>query len=72
MAKKIEVIDGDVIIFEEGKVTAIKIDEENELYQQIKVETNNFTENMNQEDPMELIKQIQTDLIYQLMMSGVI
>lgn len=72
MGRKIQIIDGDVIITEGNKVIALKVDETNEVYQKIKAETNNFTENMNQKDPIEMLEQTQADLIFNLMINGVI
>jgi hypothetical protein len=72
MPRKIEIVGDDVIVTEDNTVTAIRIDEESDLYQQLKAETNNFTENMNVPDTVETLEQTQSDLIYTLMMSGVI
>jgi hypothetical protein len=70
--RKIKLNECDVVVTEGNTVTAIKIDEKNELYQQLKAETNNFTANMNQNDELETLAQTQVDLIFQLMMNGVI
>lgn len=72
MARKIEIVGDNVIITDNGTSTAINIDEENIYYQQLKEETNNFTENMNKPDTVETLEQTQSDLIYTLMMNGVI
>ena len=72
MARVIKLIDDEVRITDGNSVISIKVDEENEYYQQVKAETNNFTENMNQKDPLEQMAQTQIDLIFQLMVNGVI
>jgi len=76
MARTIEIVDYDdfkeVKVTDGNTVTMIRVDEENEAYQQIKAETNNFTENMSQKSEFEEISQTQSDLIFQLMMNGVI
>jgi hypothetical protein len=76
LARTIETIDyGDfkeVKVTDGNTVTMIRVDEENEAYQAIKAETNNFTENMNKPSQAEEVATTQSDLIYQLMMNGVI
>jgi len=72
LARVIKLIDDEVRITDGNSVISIKVDEENEYYQQVKAETNNFTENMNQKDPLEQMAQTQIDLIFQLMVNGVI
>lgn len=72
MAKEIEVVEDNIIVRENGTITAINIDEENPYYLQLKAETNNFTENMKIPDTVEALEQTQSDLIYTLMMNGVI
>lgn len=72
MAREIEIIEDNVIIKEDNKITAIKVDEANPYYLQLKEETNNFTENMKMPNTVESLEQTQSDLIYTLMMNGVI
>ena len=72
MSKIIELTETEVIIKEGENISAITIDENSAIYQQIKAETNNFTENMIQESKTESLERTQTDLIFQLMMKGVI
>jgi hypothetical protein len=72
MARTIEIIDNNVIIKDGNKITAIPVDENNSGYQQIKTETNNFTENMIEKNQLEILEQAQTDLIFQLMTNEVI
>jgi hypothetical protein len=70
MGRKIEIVEDEVIVSDNGIVTAIRINEENPTYQALKAETNNFTENMNQKDKIELLEETQADLIMTLMMNG--
>jgi hypothetical protein len=76
LSKTIEFIDFDygqeIKVTDGNTVTQIRVDEENPYYQELKAETNNFTENMVQKTEQETLQQTQIDLIFQLMLNGVI
>jgi hypothetical protein len=76
LSKTIEFIDFDygqeIKVTDGNTVTQIRVDEENPYYQELKAETNNFTENMVQKTEQEALQQTQIDLIFQLMLNGVI
>jgi|tagenome__1003787_1003787.scaffolds.fasta_scaffold16845182_1 hypothetical protein len=76
MARIIELLNYDygqeVRVTDGNTVTTIRADESDPTYQQLKAETNNFTENMNVKTELEVLSANQSDLIYTLMMNGVV
>lgn len=63
MARTIELIGNDVIIRDGNTVQAIKADEANASYLQLKAETNNFTENMIQKSEAEILQETVDTLV---------
>lgn len=65
--KIIRLTDTHVIITEGNIIEKIPIDEENPLYQQVKAETDNFTRNMVQKSPLEILQETIDQLVIDLL-----
>lgn len=63
MARTIELTEMDVIVREGDKIEAIRIDETNERYVQLRIETKNFTENMVQKNELEVLQETVDTLV---------